>query len=283
MARRSWCWSRTNATPSVIADSAHCRLGRGAPGVVARRRARPDERDAVGRARQVEQVRALGVVQLQGAGDSVQDGGGGSGDRAALELGVVLHADAGEGRHLSAAQPRDPSVGASDDAGRLGSDLGASRHEELAHVGSVVHDVDGRSLQGREGDPRGHPSTRGVPCRYTPRQGLPAVGERRLSCRHDVSRPSTRHAAFGRLLPPLLLLLTVFGPISMDLYLPAAARTHARAGCRDVDRAADRDRLPGRARARSARRGPAVRPVRPTSGALWSASSPTWSRRCCAR
>jgi DHA1 family bicyclomycin/chloramphenicol resistance-like MFS transporter len=28
-------------------------------------------------------------------------------------------------------------------------------------------------------------------------------------------------AAFSKLLPTLLLLLTVFGPISMDLYLPA--------------------------------------------------------------
>jgi DHA1 family bicyclomycin/chloramphenicol resistance-like MFS transporter len=33
--------------------------------------------------------------------------------------------------------------------------------------------------------------------------------------------PSTSPSASGRLLPPLLLLLTVFGPISMDLYLPA--------------------------------------------------------------
>src|SRR6478609_9519356 len=29
------------------------------------------------------------------------------------------------------------------------------------------------------------------------------------------------HNSFSRLLPTLLLLLTVFGPISMDLYLPA--------------------------------------------------------------
>jgi DHA1 family bicyclomycin/chloramphenicol resistance-like MFS transporter len=33
--------------------------------------------------------------------------------------------------------------------------------------------------------------------------------------------PSTTLSTSGRLLPPLLLLLTVFGPISMDLYLPA--------------------------------------------------------------
>ena len=33
--------------------------------------------------------------------------------------------------------------------------------------------------------------------------------------------PSLERPAFGRVLPVLLLLLTVFGPISMDLYLPA--------------------------------------------------------------
>lgn len=35
------------------------------------------------------------------------------------------------------------------------------------------------------------------------------------------SSPQHSQAVVGRLLPPLLLLLTVFGPISMDLYLPA--------------------------------------------------------------
>ena len=45
---------------------------------------------AVGGVGEVEQVGAFGVVEPQGAGESVQDGGGGAGDGAAFELGVVL-------------------------------------------------------------------------------------------------------------------------------------------------------------------------------------------------
>ena len=95
--------------------------------------------DAVGGAGEVEQVRALGVVELQGAGDGVEHGGGGAGDRAALELGVVLHADAGERGDLAAAQAGTRRFGAGGDAGGVGGDLRAARHEELAHLGSVVH------------------------------------------------------------------------------------------------------------------------------------------------
>ncbi len=47
----------------------------------------------------------------------------------------------------------------------------------------------------------------------------------------------------GRPLPTLLLLLTVFGPISMDLYLPALPALTAELGAVDLGGAADRDRL----------------------------------------
>jgi len=42
--------------------------------------------------------------------------------------------------------------------------------------------------------------------------------------------PEHPRPAFGRVLPPLLLLLTVFGPISMDLYLPALPALTAELG-----------------------------------------------------
>jgi hypothetical protein len=51
----------------------------------------------------VEQVGSLGVVELQGAGDGVKDGGGDASDRPAFEFGVVLDADPGEGGDLAAA------------------------------------------------------------------------------------------------------------------------------------------------------------------------------------
>src|ERR1051325_11425971 len=41
---------------------------------------------------------------------------------------------------------------------------------------------------------------------------------------------ATARAGFTRALPPLLLLLTVFGPISMDLYLPALPALTAELG-----------------------------------------------------
>ena len=56
---------------------------------------------------EVEQVRALGVVELEGTGEGVEHGGGDAADGAALQLGVVLHADPGEGGDLAAAQTRD--------------------------------------------------------------------------------------------------------------------------------------------------------------------------------
>ena len=68
---------------------------------------------------------------------------------------------------------------------------------------------------------------RGAYRRYTPRQGLPASGDVRLP--GDMTYlahppPAARH------LPTLLLLLTVFGPISMDLYLPALPALTAELG-----------------------------------------------------
>ena len=50
-------------------------------------------------------MRALGVVELQGARDRVEDGRGCTGDRTALELGVVLDAHSRQGRDLVRRRP----------------------------------------------------------------------------------------------------------------------------------------------------------------------------------
>ena len=55
--------------PSVIASSAHCRLGREASAGWAAS-GTPEVGDAVGGAGEVEQVRAFGVVELQRAGEA---------------------------------------------------------------------------------------------------------------------------------------------------------------------------------------------------------------------
>ncbi|GEA79679.1 Bcr/CflA family drug resistance efflux transporter [Cellulomonas uda] len=55
--------------------------------------------------------------------------------------------------------------------------------------------------------------------RYTPHQGLPERAGPALS--RDMPSSTSISTSVRRYLPALLLLLTVFGPISMDLYLPA--------------------------------------------------------------
>ena len=68
-----------------------------------------------------------------------------------------------------------------------------------------------------------------MPCQYTPCQGLP----RRFTGADTGNMPSTSSPSANitrRVLPSLLLLLTVFGPISMDLYLPALPALTAELG-----------------------------------------------------
>src|SRR5215218_9074109 len=82
---------------------------------------------AVGRVGEVEQVGAFRVVELEGAGDRVENGGGDSGEGTAFQLGVVLDADPGHGSRLSAAQTGYPSCGDVAQARLLGGDLGLPR------------------------------------------------------------------------------------------------------------------------------------------------------------
>jgi hypothetical protein len=81
---------------------------------------------AVGLVGEAEQVGAFGVVELQGAGEGVEHAGRDTGQRAALELCVVLHAHSGQRRDLATAQPGDPALPGHREPGPLGSDLGAA-------------------------------------------------------------------------------------------------------------------------------------------------------------
>ena len=97
---------------------------------------------------EVEQVRSFGVVELQRAGDGVQNGGGYAGNRAAFELGVVLDTDPGEGGDLAAAQPGHPASSDRRHPRLLRGDLGSPRDQELADLGTVVHTVDATGFLG---------------------------------------------------------------------------------------------------------------------------------------
>jgi NAD(P)-dependent dehydrogenase (short-subunit alcohol dehydrogenase family) len=92
---------------------------------------------------EVEQVRPLGVVELQGSGEGVEDGGGHPGDRAAFQLRVVLDAHPGEGGDFTAAQPGHAAVADVGQPRLLRGDLGPAGDEEVADLGAIVHVIDG--------------------------------------------------------------------------------------------------------------------------------------------
>jgi hypothetical protein len=70
----------------------------------------PRPAGAAGGPDQVEQVRPLGVIELQRVRDAAEDAVRDAGGVAALEPGVVLGGDPGEDGDLLAAQTRDPPV-----------------------------------------------------------------------------------------------------------------------------------------------------------------------------
>jgi hypothetical protein len=82
----------------------------------------------------------LGIVEVQGVGDGVDDAVGDAGGVAALQPGVVLARDACQEGDLFAAQARDPSVVAAvhGQPGQLGAELGPSRAQELPDLPADV-------------------------------------------------------------------------------------------------------------------------------------------------
>ena len=119
--------------------------------------------DAVRSTCEVVQVGALGLVELQRPRQRLQDAGRGAGDLPTLETGVVLHAQAGQRRDLAAAQSLHAAAAGGRQPDLLRGDAGAAGGEELAHVVSVVHDVETRPVQSRPVAMKGalsvHPST----------------------------------------------------------------------------------------------------------------------------
>ena len=94
---------------------------------------------AVGSVSQMEQVGALGVIELQSSGDRIQDRDGYASDRAPFKLRVVLHADSGKRSDLAAAQPRNPACADVGHPRLLRGDSGSPRDQELPDLRTVVH------------------------------------------------------------------------------------------------------------------------------------------------
>ena len=88
---------------------------------------------------QVEEMRTLGVVELERPRQRVEDQFGDAADLAALQAAVVVRTDARQGRDLFTTKPRDPALAVARHAGLLGSDLCSSAGEELGDVVGGVH------------------------------------------------------------------------------------------------------------------------------------------------
>jgi len=101
---------------------------------------------------EVEQVRALGVVELQSSRDAVEHLVGGSRDLPPFQAVVVVDADAGQQGDLLAAKPRNaarPAVGRK--AHLLGREPGAPRSQEVAGLALGVHATERTSGDRRPG------------------------------------------------------------------------------------------------------------------------------------
>jgi len=107
-------------------------------------------RAGIGLPGEVVEVVALGVVELKGAHEGVEDAVGDAAEVAAFQTRVVVDADSGEHRGFFTAQPGHPPAGAvGREPGLLGGDAGAAGGEEVAGLGAVVHAFDRTS--GRAG------------------------------------------------------------------------------------------------------------------------------------
>ena len=118
------------AVEDVLDAWPHALPGRSA---TARRARRPEG------AGEIEEVGALGLVELQGVCDRFEDAVRDTGHVAALKAGVVGDADAGQDGDLLAAQPGDAAGAVGGQPRLLGGDLRAAGGQELSDLASRVH------------------------------------------------------------------------------------------------------------------------------------------------
>ena len=85
----------------------------------------------LGGAGEIEEVSALGVVELERPGECLEHALGDAAEVAAFQAGVVRNAHAGEDGDLFAAQPWDAPRTVGRHACLLGGDRGATGGEEL--------------------------------------------------------------------------------------------------------------------------------------------------------
>ena len=133
----------------MIVSRTSCRPGRGVQAFCLR--AGAALRRIVHGTGEIEQVRALRIVELQRAGDGVEDPVRDTGQVATLQSRVVLGADAGEHRDLSAPQSGHAPMATAADPRPLRRQSCTARVQEVARLSSVVHETDATPLGLDEG------------------------------------------------------------------------------------------------------------------------------------
>lgn len=109
---------------------------------VERRRACAAGPAAVGCVGEIEEVGVLNLAQLEGARDRVENTLRDTGDIAALHAHVVVHAHACQHRHFLAPKALDaPVTPVGGNPGLFRRDPGATRRQEVLHLGPVVHSI----------------------------------------------------------------------------------------------------------------------------------------------
>src|SRR5947209_4199677 len=114
----------------------------------------------MGGASEVEEVSALGVVELERSGQCLQHAFGDAAEVSALQAGVVGNAHAGQDGDLFAAQSWDAPRAIGLQACLLGRDRAAAGGEELLDLLVGVHENQPRPGHRRLGDPASTPLNR---------------------------------------------------------------------------------------------------------------------------
>jgi hypothetical protein len=112
----------------------------------------------LGRAGEREEVRRFGFVEPEGMGNRVEHFIGYAGQVSALEPGVVVDADGGQGGHFFPPEPRHPPVAADDQVYLLRGHLGPPGTQEFAYIASTVHAFRLRPAKERREGLTVHPS-----------------------------------------------------------------------------------------------------------------------------
>lgn len=128
---------RTKAGPAVTESNARRRLLAWLPGSWLTSSNRIGR--TIGRAGEVEEVLALGVVQHERTRDRFQDRVGDSCDVAALDRRVVFHAHVCEHCHLAAPQALDTPLPRRRNSGLLRRHLRAPRRQKLPNFIPRTH------------------------------------------------------------------------------------------------------------------------------------------------